>query len=707
MKKKQIEKIPYITVPRIKKSKKIKYVAVTALEELGNEPHILLEVYRNRKDSLNIPAVRYTATRKDWCVFFPEKGEWNRQGILSGERFCWQDVKEHSEEGNTLCSQEDMDRIREFFDGIAIWRDSEWWDYFRRNENAIKIAERQRKDQRREERLNERIGNTPPLKEQELLEWSERAVFKRHFLYYRKKGRRAAVCCSKCGGVAEGIWKTGEPYESQFERRIMEPVRGCIGYCSLCGTQGIYQPQGKSRNVPQIRQYVFLADRYHDQGVALRYIQLEKDYILEELVGEDGQLEMMRAYEKTNIDEIARTYFIPGQKTQTDYHKYSPYTGRNFWHDCNLYGHVNIRITEGLVYPDTWKNLKGTFLQYSGMQEYAQSTGGILNAKDYLERYLRVPQMEMLSKMKLYGIVKGIMENQYYSIVRCNMAKRPDLFLGIKAERVKILIKSGGDVKMLHVLQMERDMKQNWTEKQIRDLAEIDPAQGNLEMAAGFMSIQKMLNAISKYAGCGYGSGCSMAEERLKNTAGTYFDYLSMRRQLGYDLSNTVYQRPRDLHTAHVTMIAEMNREKEDQRITAAETAFPGIRKNYRKLRKRYFYRDGDFQIRPARSAGEIILEGRILHHCVGGDNYLRKHDRGISYILMLRRTEEPEIPYITVEINDDFQIIQWYGAHDKKPDKENMQFWLDGYVKALRNPERETGTQTAETAQMAAAAGA
>lgn len=33
-------------------------------------------------------------------------------------------------------------------------------------------------------------------------------------------------------------------------------------------------------------------------------------------------------------------------------------------------------------------------------------------------------------------------------------------------------------------------------------------------------------------------------------------------------------------------------------------------------------------------------MEGRTLHHCVGGDTYLGRHDRGESYILMLRAQE-------------------------------------------------------------------
>ena len=113
---------------------------------------------------------------------------------------------------------------------------------------------------------------------------------------------------------------------------------------------------------------------------------------------------------------------------------------------------------------------------------------------------------------------------------------------------------------------------------------------------------------------------------------------------------------------------------------------YPNIKKQYRKLRKRYFYEDENLLIRPARSAEEIVMEGRLLHHCVGGDNYLGKHDRGATYILMVRKQSDPENPYITVEIDTKIdRIIQWYGTHDKKPDEKNMQRWLDSYITRLK----------------------
>lgn len=169
---------------------------------------------------------------------------------------------------------------------------------------------------------------------------------------------------------------------------------------------------------------------------------------------------------------------------------------------------------------------------------------------------------------------------------------------------------------------------------------------------------------------------------------------------LGYDMTNTVYLFPRDLDVAHGKMVEESNRKEADARIREASDRYPLIRKHYRQYRRQFYFEDGEFLIRPARDAGEIIMEGKILHHCVGGDKYLSSHNNGNSIILFLRFMDEPEVAYITVEIGTESKnIIQWYGAHDGKPDKERMQKWLDAYVTRLKCGLEAAGQDRAQEA--------
>ena len=93
--------------------------------------------------------------------------------------------------------------------------------------------------------------------------------------------------------------------------------------------------------------------------------------------------------------------------------------------------------------------------------------------------------------------------------------------------------------------------------------------------------------------------------------------------------------------------------------------------------------------IRPAADAGEIVMEGRILHHCVGSEyqSYMKNYNNNKGYILFVRRVEAPDVPYVTVEIAGD-RIRQWYGIHDTQPDREEIEGFLEGFVKHL-NPKK------------------
>lgn len=541
-----------------------------------------------------------------------------------------------------------------------------------------------RKYMRRQEALADRMAHTEELPEKKILDRANKIYFQNeHYLYYKKHGSWAKIACSKCGGVTDARWKNGISYESQFQRWTEEPREGSYGTCPMCGARGKYQCQGKVKGTHSRSIYLFLGQKYKESGMVMRYVEVEKKWMLGFICGDQGP-EMYNASEELSGIEIARAYFEPGKKTQIDYHKHDPYTGKDFWDDCNLNGLANITINAGQIMRETYEEMKETMFRYSALQEYAESMREI-NPIDYLERYSQTPQIEILVKMGLTNVAERLVKC-YYGLIADQNARRPDQFLGIRKERVKQLIRNKGDIQLLKVMQMEKRHGQKWTDEQIKHLAETDLRGEQVEMATGYMTLQKLLNRIERYAGCRYGTGCGHASERIRHTATTYADYLSMRLTLGYDLNNTVYQQPRDLGAAHTRMVLETNQEEMDQHLKRAEEQYPEIRRAYRGLRNKYFYEDDSYLIRPARSAEEIVMEGRLLHHCVGGDTYLSKHNTGKTYILMLRYKTEPDIPYITVEIDAmNPRIIQWYGNKDGKPDQENMQAWLDAWLMKLK----------------------
>lgn len=700
MKKKAIEKIPYFGLKKISRKKAVKYIGITAVKIVGHEQHLFLEVYRNKKESKDVPLMRIVLTKKDFGTYIPEKGEWTRQKILTesgwsgllwssaGDSDDWQQM----EKENILQSTEDLERIKKICKA-TVWSEGRWWEYIYKHEDNIVITARQnrrhREYVRRQEALADRMANTTELPEKKILNRADTVYFhNEHYLYYKKHGCWAHIACSKCGGVTDARWKSGISFESQFQKWTEEPKEGNYGTCPMCGARGRYKCQGKVKGAHSKSIHLFLGQKYKENGMVMRYVEVEKKWTLGLICGEKGT-EMYNASEELSGVEIARAYFEPGKKIQIDYHKHNPYSGEDFWDDCNLYGVNNIPIRAGQIMPETYEEMKGTMFQYSALQKYAKSVREI-NPIDYLECYSQTPQIEILVKMGLTDVVEKLVKC-YYGIIADENARRPDKFLGIRKERVKQLIRKKGDTQLLRVMQMEKRQGQNWTDEQIERLAETNLSGGNVGIATRYMTLQKLLNRIEKYAGCEYGTGCGIASSRIRHTATTYVDYLSMRLNLGYDLNNTVYQQPQDLEAAHTRMVMETNKGEMDKHLKEVAKRYPKIRHIYRDLRNKYFYEDDSYIIRPSRSAEEIVMEGRLLHHCVGGNTYLDKHNTGETYILMLRSKAEPDVPYITIEVDaNNPRIIQWYGDKDTKPDEKNMQEWLDNWLMKLK-----TGTLT------------
>lgn len=711
MRKKEIERIPYLGLKKISRKKDVKYIGVTAVKIVGNKKHLFLEVYKNKKESKMVPVVRIILTEKEFWNYFPKTEQWTRQKVekdggygnyIWGEKaVTWEQI----EKENVLQSTEDLERIKKFCKiKIPVYYEARWWQYIYKHEDdlatAARIDREHRKFVRRQEALKDRMSHTAKLPEKRILEYADRIYFqKEHHLYYKKYGSWTKIACSKCGGVTDARWRDGISYESQFQKYTEEPREGKSGKCPMCGAVGTYKCQGKIKGEYSKKIHLFLGQRYKEDGAVLRYVEIEKAWTLGFIKGNDGP-EMYNAAEELSGVEVARAYFEPGKKVQIDYNKHDWYRNEDFWDDCNLYGLANIDIKAAPIMPKTYEELKNTVFRYSGLKEYAAQAQEV-NPIRYLQNYQKTPQIEILVKLGLSEIVKGINEGRTGIIVDAS-AKRLDALLGIRRERIKKLIKEKGDACLLRVLQIEKSLDQHWTEEQVDHLRETGLDIAHIAFVLNYMTIQKLLNRIEKYAGCAYETNCGRAVANIRNTAIIYLDYLMMRERRGYDLHNTVYQQPRDLSAAHRQMVTETNREEVKKRLEETEERYENIKKRYRSLRKEYCYEDATYLIRPARSAEEIVMEGRLLHHCVGGNGYLSRHNEGKSYILMMRFRKEPETPYITVEINpEQKKIVQWYGERDTKPDEENIQGWLDNYLKKLKSGtlQEETGETLTMTA--------
>lgn len=144
-----------------------------------------------------------------------------------------------------------------------------------------------------------------------------------------------------------------------------------------------------------------------------------------------------------------------------------------------------------------------------------------------------------------------------------------------------------------------------------------------------------------------------------------WFDYIDYLRMFGKDLHNAKYVCPIDLHKEHDRYMhkkAKADAQKEIEKLREKEEAF-------RQAKAKFFglvFSDGHIQIRVLESIEEIILEGKLMHHCVGG--YYSKEDS----LILTACIDGKKMETIEVSLSK-LQVIQSRGVCNKNTEYHNQ----------------------------------
>ena len=147
---------------------------------------------------------------------------------------------------------------------------------------------------------------------------------------------------------------------------------------------------------------------------------------------------------------------------------------------------------------------------------------------------------------------------------------------------------------------------------------------------------------------------------------------------------------PRDLikaHNAAIRLVDEKVNEKIDEK----------IKSRYVELNV-YSFSDKEkgLFLRPCASHEELIKEGKILDHCVA--RYAKRHAEGETTIFFIRRIEDPDEPFYTLEYRNDI-IIQDHGYDNAPQTSEIFAFekeWLEHikskeFIKNVKRSRKQT----------------
>ena len=207
---------------------------------------------------------------------------------------------------------------------------------------------------------------------------------------------------------------------------------------------------------------------------------------------------------------------------------------------------------------------------------------------------------------------------------------------------------------------------------------------------------EKLIRYLRSNVGCARFGGMSSMDAALRY----WEDYLTAAEAMGYQLHRENVLLPKALGAAHDSATAKhqnkMERERKKAQAEKDRLAALSYEERRVELEKKYGFAMDGYLIRVPANKDEVLNEGRILQHCVGG--YADRHMNGTLTILFMREAKKPGVPWLTIEMSGN-KLVQIHGFKNEglyttkgrfAPDprevyREFLDTWLDWLKKGSK----------------------
>lgn len=459
-----------------------------------------------------------------------------------------------------------------------------------------------------------------------------------------KKERSAEVHCTACGATMYLPYeKLEEPCNYRYVYRasygFREPHHNELVYhgldvlCPACGEQV---------NVRHISSFYQVTDLAYTACVSVHAVRghlclLKWDVY--KRADKNGKV-MFHIYKLEGFVVIGRRKFRVCGYTKTNmssgmYHD---------WETRKSYREKFGAASKRVIMPFHRKTLYATECLNSALYEFMNQCKTDCRPTVYLRLWLKYPQMENIVRAGfgslLGSLIKESMSGSYYSDTETvNEEKikafldlkkvKPADILGITKQEIPVAKLCDLDTLRLYkFLKAERGIRLN--DEYVKKAAQIKP-----KALLEFFTIWQTpaihtINYLYK-----------KKDVSDKITPQYLNDYLAMLKTVYGEIPESL-RWPKDLVSAHdeVMRLQKEKVEREISEMIAAQAEFFA----------EYAFEDEalHLMIRPCRSQQELIDEGKILNHCVA--RYAESVAKGKTMIFFIRKTDEPECPYYTLE---------------------------------------------------------
>ena len=312
----------------------------------------------------------------------------------------------------------------------------------------------------------------------------------------------------------------------------------------------------------------------------------------------------------------------------------------------------------GAVYPTTIPDLAKKELKMSGLPEILKQKS-VFRPRDYFISLRRAPVLEHLVKANLYKLSQEVMN--YPEKISCTQQHGAlHTRLGISRNALKRLRERDGGLEYLVWLQEENTSAHYLDDDLIFWFMNNNIKPKDLKFIQPKMSFVQIRNYLTRQKG--------RRKDSISQVLITWQDYLSMAKRIKMDTDDEIVYRTSKLYQRHKEIIQYI--EENRLSVTAGELAdkYPNINEILSGLDKKYEYGNEIFTVLAPHCIEDILKEGQALHHCIDKKTeYLERINEQETYILFRRKTEQPDKPYYTLEVEPGGVIRQKRTEYDRQ----------------------------------------
>lgn len=498
----------------------------------------------------------------------------------------------------------------------------------------VRADELKRKHRRQTDPWDLELSQTPELPE----DWEKWAykdgIPDRYIFYHYRKGGAKTGYCTYC----------------EKDVPITEPKHNKEGVCPVCGKSIVFKAIGRAGTVKTDVHALFLIQSC-DFGFMIREF---------------------RGYKVFHKGEYQNPYCSNYEVRRSIYSDFARHISSYYWGD---YKHAQIRWIRtgkcgpgrtywdvyGMVYPKTLPALAKHELLKTGLPEFIQ-TGGVFDPEQYLATWDEVPQLEQLVKADLIFQARECLShyNAYKDLIQNRRSTSLLKALAIDAQQLQRVRNHGWGYKHIQWLQYEKKTQKMLSDDVIEWYVQNNVEPEKITFVSDRMSATQIYNYIRRQM--------KENQKQCREVLTTWADYLSMAKKLGMDTTDAIHYRVRKLFERHQDLVELCNQKALELRAEEIRQKFIGIEDVLGSLKDLYEYWDEEYMVVAPGRVDDILLEGERLHHCVGSsDRYWERIETKESYIMFLRRSNDPERAYYTLEIEPDGTVRQKRTMYDRQ----------------------------------------